>query len=151
MVFDDDGTGEIADVIALKAGGDKLFVHFFHCKYSKSDAAGVRVRDFYEVCGQAQKSVYWRTAPAHLFKRMKLREMSRQKAYGVSRFECGDLQKLDELRRRSRTLMPEFHFYIVQPGLEKQDVSIEVLDLLGATELYLRETFDVPLSVIANA
>lgn len=150
IVFDDDGAGEIADIVAMKVAGDNLLVHLFHCKYAMSDRAGVRVGDFYEVCGQAQKSVYWRSKLKRLFQRLKLRESERQESYGVSRFEKGDLQKLDELRRRSRALRPEFRVYIVQPGLDVEGASTAVLDLLGATELYLRETFDVPLTVIAS-
>jgi len=150
VVFDDDSAGEIADIVALKFAGDYLFVHLFHCKYAKSQTPGVRVGDFYEVCGQAQKSVYWRTEVKKLFERLKLREAKRLKKYGISRFSKGNLQKLDELRRRSRFLEPKFHIYIVQPGLKVKDVDTEVLDLLGATELYLREAFDVPLTIIAS-
>ena len=150
VVFDDDGAGEIADIVALKAAGDSLLVHLFHLKYSKSDTAGARVGDFYEVCGHAQKSVYWRGEVKRLFKRMSLRELQRQKKYEVSRFAKGDLEKLVELRRRSRFLHPEFHVFVVQPGLDVGGADAAVLDLLGATELYLRETFDVPLTVIAS-
>jgi hypothetical protein len=152
IIYDDDDSGEIADIVALKAAGDNLLVHLFHCKYSHSDAAGVRVKDFYEVCGQAQKSVYWRSPEKikQLFERLRLREMERQKTYRVSRFEKGDLQQLDELRRRSRFLKPIFHINIVQPGLDTRRVDTSILDLLGATELYLRETFDVPLTIIGN-
>ncbi len=116
-----------------------------------SNTAGVRVQDFYEVCGQAQKSVYWRSEVKQLFERLRLREVERQKTYSVSRFEKGDLQQLDELRRRSRFLIPEFRIIIVQPGLDTtQRVDANILDLLGATELYLRETFDIPLTVIGS-
>lgn len=148
IIFDDDDAGEIADIVALKAIGDNLLVHLFHCKYAQSDRAGVRVGDFYEVCGQAQKSVHWRSAVKQLFGRLSHREMQRQNAYGVSRFERGSLQSLDELRRRSRFLVPIFHIHIIQPGLDTQHVDTSILDLLGATELYLRETFDVQLTVI---
>lgn len=150
VIFDDDGKGEIADIVALKVAGDNLLVHLFHCKYAKSKKIGVRVGDFYEVCGQAQKGVYWRSEVKKLFDRLKLRETNRKKTYGISRFEEGDLQKLDDLKRRSRFLRPEFHVYIVQPGLSAEKVDTSILDLLGATELYLRETFDVPLTVIAS-
>lgn len=150
IVFDDDDTGEIADIVALKGAGDNLLVHLFHCKYSKSTRAGARVHDFYEVCGQAQKSVYWRSDVGRLFERLKLREMKRQDTYSNSRFAKGNLQQLDELRRRARFLIPKFHIHIVQPGLDIHRVDTSILDLLGATELYLRETFDVPLTVIAN-
>ncbi len=147
IVFDDDSAGEIADIVALKVAGDKLLIHLFHCKYSKL-ASGVRVSDFYEVCGQAQKSVYWRGAVKQLFEHLRLREIERQKKYHTSRFEKGDLQRLDELRRQSRFLIPKFHINIVQPGLDVQRVDASISDLLGATELYLRETFDVPLTII---
>lgn len=150
IVFDDDDTGEIADIVALRVAGDSLLVDLFHCKYSLSDTAGVRVGDFYEVCGQAQKSVYWRSEEKQLFEHLRLREAERQKNYGLSRFEKGNLQRLDELRRQLRFLIPKFHIYIVQPGLNIQEVGTGILDLLGATELYLRETFDVPLTVIGS-
>jgi len=150
LIIDDDGAGEIADVVALKVAGDYLLVHLFHCKYANSGTTGVRVGDFYEVCGQAQKGVYWRSEVKQLFERLKLREMHRKKKYGISRIEKGNLQKLDELRRRSRLLQPKFHVYVVQPGLNAGGAKAAVLDLLGATELYLRETFDVPLTVIAS-
>ncbi|MDX1992561.1 MAG: DEAD/DEAH box helicase family protein [bacterium] len=150
IIFDDDGAGEIADIVALKVAGDNLIVHLFHCKYSKSDTAGVRVGDLYEVCGQAQKSVYWRRVVKDLFERLRLREIERQKTYGISRFEKGDLQQLDALRRRSRFLAPRFQISIIQPGLDTHRVDASILNLLGATELYLRETFDVPLTIIGS-
>jgi hypothetical protein len=151
IIFDDDGSGEIADIVALKTANDNLHIHLFHCKYAHGSEAGVRVGDFYEVCGQAQKSVHWRSEIKRLFVRLKLREEQRQRSYNVSRFEKGDLQKLDELRRRSRVLLPKFHIYIVQPGLKVIDAKDTVLDLLGATELYLGETLAVPLTVIASS
>ena len=94
VVFDDDGAGEIADIVTLKVSGDNLLVNLFHCKYSKSETAGVRVGDLYEVCGQAQKSVFWRNETPRLFQRLKLREQERQKNYNLSRFEKGNFQKL---------------------------------------------------------
>ena len=68
----------------------------------------------------------------------------------MSRFEKGDLQKLDELRRRSRVLTPKFEIFIVQPGLQARRADEQILDLLGATELYLAETFAVPFTLIAS-
>ena len=132
IIFDDDDAGEIADIIALKVAGDNLIVHLFHCKYSSEDTTGARVGDFYEVCGQAQKSVYWRGRVKRLFDRLQLRERNRQDKYGMSRFEKGDLQKLSELRRHSRRLHPKFHIFIVQPGLKVEKTHLPVLDLLGA-------------------
>jgi len=144
-------SGEVADIVALKAAGDDLHIHLFHCKFSHGNEAGVRVGDFYEVCGQAQKSVHWRREVKRLFERLKLREQGRQRTYATTRFEKGDLQKLDELRRRSRFLFPRVGIFIVQPGLRVSGAEGAVLDLLGATELYLSETFAVPLKIIASS
>ncbi len=117
IIFDDDGSGEVADIVSLKAAGDELHKQQKQCKYSHRNEAGVRVGDFYEVCGQAQKSVHWRREVKRLFERLKLREQGRQRNYATTRFEKGDLQKLDELRRRSRFLFPRVEIFIVQPGL----------------------------------
>ena len=34
IVFDGDGTGEVADVVAISHTGDRILVYLFHCKYS---------------------------------------------------------------------------------------------------------------------
>lgn len=150
IVFDDDNTNEIADVVAIKVAGDRLLVHLFHCKYSQANLAGARVSDLYEVCGQAQRSVFWKSCTQHMFEHLKVREAQRQKKYGISRFEKGDRVKLDEIARRARYLEPDFSIWIVQPGLSKSKVTTDQLDLLGATELYLQETYAVDLTIIAS-
>ena len=60
VVLDDDGTGEIADIVALRIDEDGLLVRLVHCKFSHGDKPGARIDDLYDVCGQAQKSVMWR-------------------------------------------------------------------------------------------
>lgn len=60
IILDDDGPGEIADVVAMRIDDNGLLIRFVHCKYSHGEAPGARVADLYEVCGQAQKSVMWR-------------------------------------------------------------------------------------------
>lgn len=150
IIFDDDGPNEIADIVALKVEEGSLLVHLFHCKYSRADTSGARVGDFYDVCGQAQKSVYWRHKTRDLFERLKRREMQRKCKYGVSRFATGGLKKLEELSCQSPRLEKKFCVTIVQPGLHVQEVTTPILDLLGTTSLYLKEAFDVPLTVIGN-
>jgi len=60
IIFDDDDANEIADIVCLKREGKELVIELQHCKFSSADAAGARVKDLYEVCGQAQKSIKWR-------------------------------------------------------------------------------------------
>ena len=67
-----------------------------------------------------------------------------------TRFERGSLEQLAAISRRLRDLDPDFEITIVQPGLQKSSVSDGQRDLLAGTQLYLSETYAVPLSVIAS-
>ena len=98
MIIDDDGKGEAADVVTIKLIGDaaapsRIDVEFYHCKYSQDAAAGRRIEDLYEVCGQAQKSIAWMSSHekrTDLFTHLLRREARRQEAEGASRYEKGD-------------------------------------------------------------
>ncbi len=150
VVFDDDESGEAADVVAIRLEPDRLFVRLYHCKYSHQPLPGSRVKDLYEVCGQAQKSVYWKGQPAELVEHLLLREGKRLRRGGVSRFERGDQRTLKGIQRRLRMLPAAFEVFIVQPGLSKAGVEPAQLDLLAGTELYLQETYNVAFGVIAS-
>lgn len=54
VIIDDDGTGEIADIVALWLADNELTVRLVHCKYSTESKPGARLADLYEVCGQAR-------------------------------------------------------------------------------------------------
>lgn len=150
IVFDDDAAYEAADVVALRIDGERLLIDLFHLKFCTS-APGHRLQDLYEVCGQAQRSIYWKEDAGHLLAHLKHREGRRQKAHGVSRFEKGDLKTLSTLRRRLRFLMPEMRITIVQPGVSKAEISSDQLDLLAATEVYLQSTYGIEMRVITSA
>jgi hypothetical protein len=151
VVFDGDGSGEVADVVALARSGDKLVVDLFHLKYSTGTAAGARISDMYEVCGQAQKCVHWREDPKRMLRHLLHQEEARQKAGKNSRFERGGRTDLQRLINGIRTLSFEFRVYIVQPGLSKPKIAPAFLDVLGATEIFLKETYSMPLHVVASA
>lgn len=151
VVFDDDESGESADIVAIRIEQAHLLFRLYHCKFSGAAQPGARIDDLYAVCGQAQSSVHWRGRPEQLLEHMINREAKRISKNGVSRFERGDLKLLTQLKRRLRTLRPEFQIYIVQPGLSGAAARADHLELLSATELHLRETYSVPLVVIASA
>ena len=150
IVFDDDGTGEIADIVAIKVRNNELHVHLYHCKYSSSAKPGARVGDLYEVCGQAQRSVIWKGSIDKLFTQLRLRENKRLEKYVITRFEKGDIDKLVELQRRSRFLEPVFKIFVVQPGFSVKEASQRQLELLSATETYLMITYAIEFGVIAQ-
>lgn len=150
IVLDDDGTGEIADLVALVADEHELHVTIAHCKYSGAPAPGARVSDLYELCGQAQKSVRWRRNIDYMFRHLIRRERNRQQA-GRSGFMKGTAAELHELHDRARFLQPRLTIVLAQPGVTKAGASDAQLELLASTELYVRETALADIAVYCNA
>ncbi|SDB74561.1 hypothetical protein [Belnapia rosea] len=149
VVFDDDAN-EAADIVAIRSEGNRIIVHFYHCKYAHGEAPGARVGDLYEVCGQAQRSIRWKNSVSKLFRHLRQREEARVRRIGVTRFDRGDAAKLAELNRLARQVSTEFKVFIVQPGISKAEVSKSQLDLLAATELYFKDTSSIDLIVISS-
>ncbi|KRF06358.1 hypothetical protein ASH00_08955 [Arthrobacter sp. Soil782] len=148
VVLDDDGTGEIADVVAMRIDDKGLLVRFVHCKYAHGDAPGARVADLYEVCGQTQKSVRWRRSElAPFFTTLLDRARKKQTREGVSPFEVGDVKKLYEIRDKAVLLPRRMEMIIVQPGLSASKATTQQLDLLASTQEYLKTTIKAPLVV----
>ena len=152
VIIDDDGSGEVADVVALRVDGGELVVRLIHCKYSHGDTAGARVADLYEVCGQAQKSIMWRRSDLRPFFKT-LEDRARRKAArtGVSPFEVGDLRTLYQIQDQALVLRRRMEIVIVQPGLSASQATTQQLDLLASTQAYLRTTINAPLTVVCSA
>ena len=150
VIFDDDASGEAADVVAILTEDKSITVDLFHCKFSLEDEPGARIKDLYEVCGQAQKCVHWMDNPTDLFRHL-LRREKRRENMGGSRFERGGQAELLRLTEMSRLLPVNLRIYIVQPGLSKQQASVDQLELLSVTESYLMDTYKLPFFVIASA
>ncbi|MGY6122164.1 DEAD/DEAH box helicase (plasmid) [Paraburkholderia strydomiana] len=149
IVFDDDGSGEMADVVAMKVHFGRIDVSFYHCKYSHGDRPGARIDDLYVVCGQAQRSVHWKGDPERLFRHLQHREVGRQRD-GRTRFERGDLRNLATISQSLRSNHLSLKIYVVQPGVQNADATPAQLELLGVTELYLRETYDSDFEFIGS-
>jgi superfamily II DNA or RNA helicase len=151
VIFDDDGSGEIADVVAMRERGERLEVHLFHLKYSRGTNPGKRVADLYEVCGQAQKSIRWMEYPVRILKRMRKREKDRTEVGAPSRFERGGSEEIRDWISRWQLMDRQYAVWIVQPGLAKGSIEPQQLDLLAATENYLLDTYSAPLRVIGSS
>ncbi len=156
LIFDDDGPGEAADVIAVTVVGpfdapERIDVELYHCKYSKTAKAGGRVDDLYVVCGQAQTSIRWMSSGekrSDLFTHLRRREAQRQNRGVSSRIERGDCALLETLREMSHTTRITMKIVIVQPGVSKAAIREPQLRLLSVTENYLTETYQLPFQVI---
>jgi hypothetical protein len=150
IVFDDDDTNESADIVAVKLDGEALRIDLFHCKYATTGRPTARVDDLYAVCGQVQRSVPWKGRHERLLKHLQNREASRLKRGGSTRFDRGNARLLSELTKRARRLRPEMTITLVQPGLSRAAAESSHLQLLAATELYLKETYAVAFRVLAS-
>ena len=151
VVIDDDGSGEMADIVALRVDQSELIIRLVHCKYSHDESPGARVADLYEVCGQAQKSIMWRRSDLRpFFRTLDDRARKKMKRTGVDPFEVGDIKKLYEIQERSLVLRRRVEMVIVQPGLSAANASTQQLDLLASTQAYLRTTINAPLAVICS-
>ncbi len=166
IIFDDDDSGESADVVTIKIEKKKrkrrvIKVEFYHCKYSSEKFEGSRIEDLYEVCGQAQKSIHWMERPNELFAHLLRREARLVKAKEVSRFEAGDKNLLWEIKNMSAKLNVELSIFIVQPGVSvekikkrlhhKTNSSRDLLQLLSVTENYLMETYKIPFGALLSS
>lgn len=149
IIFDDDGSGEIADVVSVKIDMEhrKAVFHLYHCKYSHGERPGARVLDLYEVCGQAEKSIMWNDNVFEIVQRMIERENIRQKSYDETRLEKGDLQILHTLKKMVKSgFETEFEISIVQPGVSISKITNSMKQIILATDTYLKDTYGLRLT-----
>ena len=155
LVFDDDGAGEVADIVAIKNIDDKeLIIDLYHCKYcSKKDGvakAGARVSDVYEVIGQAAKSIKWFNDKEKLMIRLMDRERKRLQQGKASRIDKGRYENLIHFAKVARYSSYKLGVAIVQPAISKAVISDDQRSIIGATAAYIDEISGVKLRVITN-
>lgn len=150
VVLDDDGTGELADIVLLRREGEDLHLLLAHCKYSSKSVPGARIDDLYDVCGQAMKMNRAKSVPELLARRLLRRETNRQ-ANGTTGLIVGDLDTLASIVREARYRRLRSSVAIVQPGMSRTKVTDDMRALLGGTERFLEDTFGMRLRVVASA
>ncbi|SEA14149.1 Superfamily II DNA or RNA helicase [Arachidicoccus rhizosphaerae] len=152
IIYDDDYSGEIADVVTIKAHSDKIEIKLYHLKFALDGVVSNQIKNFYDVCGQAQKSVHWKHKSGkefinHLLKR----ETKSKKGLSCSRLEKGNRNDLVKLMGILKNEIPvEYEILIVQPGLSKAKASDDILTLLGVTATYIKEFADINLKIITS-
>jgi len=150
IIVNDDGAGEIGDLLCFGVENDYLIIEIIHCKYHiRSNPLGSRVDDFYVLCGQAQKTVKSVPDLLRLFDHIRTRDIKTQKL-GGSRFLKGDLKTLELLIKSNSFKRPKIKVILVQPGLLKTAINANVLELLGATFTLLKETLNADFEVLSS-
>lgn len=152
VIYDDDYSGEIADLITIKELDKEINVQFYHLKFAKEGTVNTRIDNFYEVCGQAQKSIHWKhKSGLEFFQHLLRRETKSRNGNERSRLEKGTKNDLERLLTIAKNRKPmNLEIFIIQPSLSKQETSIPIMTLLGVTENYLKEVGDIELKVIVN-
>jgi hypothetical protein len=150
VIFDDDDHGEAADVVGVAEQQDHIEVEFWHCKFAMGETPGARIKELYELCGQAQTSIRWLEKTRDLFTHLMRREPRRYLGTEGTRYEVGTEKDLLRIREKADVQPVRLRVFIVQSGLSATAASKEQLELLAVTENYLLETFAVPLEIVAS-
>jgi superfamily II DNA or RNA helicase len=153
IIYDDDGSGEIADVITIKEENHIIKIQMYHLKYAKEGKVSNDIGNLYEVCGQAQKSTQWKYKDGkEFFNHLLRRKVKHHNKSSCSRIEKGSEEELEILKEKAKKRMPmTFEIFIVQPSISKSNVSEDILNLLGVTENYIKETTGIDLKVICSS
>lgn len=151
IIYNDDNSGEIADIIAIKDLKDTIVVEFYHLKFALDAKVTNRIKNFYEVCGQAQKSLNWRYKDGTDFINHLIRREWKKNKVSQTRLKKGtieDLENLLDVVKRTKPL--EFKIFIVQPGVAKDSISDDILYLLGVTANHIKKQGNIDLEVITS-
>jgi len=147
VVFNDDNSGESADIVAVFIEEGIIRLELVHCKYSK-EKSGARRSDLYEVCGQAIISLRYKWKPEELIK-----HLERRNATGVlkdKRFYHGSLEKLEEIKKALKYSDVKFEFAIAQPGVRVADLNDDMKRLLGSVYSTVVEMTETKLRCYFN-
>lgn len=150
VVFDDDASGEAADLVCINEYENQIKVVLVHCKYSGGKEPGRRVKDVVEVSSQAVRSAKWKWKFRDLCRHLQTRE-SKLVGHGRStRFILGEISDLNRFAKVSRYKEVSAEILIVQPGLSKSNLTAEQSTVLAAAVAYLKETIGVDLRIICS-
>lgn len=152
IIYDDDGRGEIADIIGINNFDDKIDIHLYHLKYAKDGLVNNSIENFYQVCGQAQKSINWKYREGreffdHLFRR-KIKSLRGSSCNRLIKGTENDLENLLDQAKWTKEM--SYHVYIVQPSLSKRIASHDILLLLGNVHHYLATVGNIELKVYSS-
>lgn len=152
IVYDDDGPGEIADIIGIKDTEELIDIHLYHLKFAKNGQVSNDIDNLYQVCGQAQKSVSWKyKSSKDLFNHLMQRKTKKLGDETCSRIVKGSEEQLEKLMTAAKWKKEvKFHIYIVQPSISKENASQQILQLLGSTYHSIFSIANIELKVYSS-
>jgi superfamily II DNA or RNA helicase len=151
VIFDDDASGEAADLVCMKLEDDRIRVVFVHCKFAGGATPGERVKDVVEVSSQAVRSTKWNARFNQLVQHIKKRDEALKTAARPTRFVVGSAAELNQFVKLCRIKPTQSEILIVQPGLSKSKRTPDQTQVLAAAVTYVKETIDVDVSIVCSA
>ena len=151
-LIDDDGSGEIADLVAINNSENTIEVTLYHLKFAIGGTVSQKIDNLYQVCGQAQKSIRWKYVCGnkvfeHLLKRNE-QKIKNNKSSSLLKGTIKDITKLKEEASNRKEIC--YHVVIVQPGMSKSNCTHEMKILLGNTVQVLHEMANIDCRVICS-
>ena len=147
VVFDDDASGEAADLICFKIDNETIHFALVHCKFSEN-VGGARLQDAVEVCSQAVRSGRWLWKFKDLCRHVSKREQRLRSNTRQTRFLRGGTHEINNILRASRFKEVQGQIVIVQPGISRANHSDRQATILAAAHSFLMDTVGVPLCVV---
>lgn len=147
VVFNDDNSGESADIVAIFLEEELIRFEMVHCKYSK-ESSGARLSDLYYVCGQAIVSLRYKWKPEEL-----LKHLERRNGAGIlkgKRFYHGNVSDIEDIRKALKYTNVQFEFSVAQPGVEKAHISQDMSNFLGSVYSTVVEMTETKLKCYFN-
>ncbi|HXI23144.1 MAG TPA: hypothetical protein VNG71_04650 [Pyrinomonadaceae bacterium] len=136
VVVYDDGSGEVADFIAIDETARDIRFTLYHAKGSHGAEPGERVADVYEVCGQSVKCIRWTLSAERLIKRLLDRSTGREAEWVI----VGTRADLSGLLTSVVQKKVSFEIVIVQPGISRARLQPDNIAIpLASADLFIRE------------
>ncbi|OBQ64322.1 type III restriction endonuclease subunit R [Mesorhizobium loti] len=151
IVFDDDDSGEAADLVCMKLESDAIRLTLVHCKFSGGKTPGERVKDVVEVSSQAVRSARWVGKFAQLCAHMRARNDPAKSGGRSTRFLKGGPSDLAQMMKLSRLQQVKAEILAVQPGLSEAARTDAQSIVIAASLTYLKETVGLDLRIICSA
>ncbi|MES2545514.1 MAG: DEAD/DEAH box helicase family protein [Bacteroidota bacterium] len=156
IIFNDDDSGEMADLVTLRNETDKVYLNLYHIKFvskGKNQSIAVPTNDLeklnlYQICGQVQKSINWKYKDYKFFKEHFSRRENLKTRINKSRILKGNIDLVEDICNNMRNKPLEIQIFLVQPGIDKKNASSNVLKLLYVTANHLEITSGIKLKVI---
>lgn len=151
-LIDDDGKGEMADLLGIKKTSNAIDITMYHLKHAIGGNVSENIENLYQVCGQAQKSMRWKYLNGdkvfnHILKRDNNKK-KKGKSSIILKGSQDDILKLREEATNKKEVL--YHIVIVQPGMSKSQCSNEMRIILGNTVQVLHEMANIDCRIICS-